>query len=135
MFSSPTPRFSHSNSGSPTSMQKSASPDDIQAIIDMILGDNELKEFFHDLIINEGTVTTKPMSQPRMEIKQEFSDNKFSLPFKNERLMSSSGSRKFGQTLFPLFFNHSRATTASTSAIRKRGKSFSFKINYFYLLP
>lgn len=54
------------------------SSEDLQMIIDAILSDNELKEFFHDLIVdkgvggvNEGMEMTKPVSETRVKINKK----------------------------------------------------------------
>ncbi|CAI2381468.1 unnamed protein product [Moneuplotes crassus] len=120
----------YESSGSPLNTSKlNYSSEDLQMIIEVILGDNELKEFFHDLIadkgvggVSEGMEMTKPVSETRVKTtkKNNSTKNKFCLKFQNERLLSSSGFRKCGQTSYSLFSQQSRAGTASISAIRKR---------------
>ena len=40
-----------------------------------------------------------------------------------ERLLSGTGERRYGQQLYPKFYNDSRATTANTTAVRRREMS------------
>mmetsp|Transcript_3111 Transcript_3111/g.2587 ORF Transcript_3111/g.2587 Transcript_3111/m.2587 type:complete len:163 (+) Transcript_3111:873-1361(+) len=97
--------------------------EDLNIIIDTILKDQELKEFFYDLIINEQMISSIPLSlNKEITAQNSVCDNEtnFSIPLNKERLKSSTGERKYGQQLYPRFFKDARAVTANTSAVRQR---------------
>ena len=115
---------------------------DINYLIDTILSNQEYKEFFHDLIINEDMIANrieKNEYQPSFKglknivIKSDWDDSddeihksNTSLVSKRNRLHTSGGRRKFAQHLYPMFFKNTasgssqRAATANTEVIRKR---------------